>query len=269
MGPLIFTGYEDGLICEWAIETGNLNFPMLGHSNRVNHLLAADTHDFIYSSSNDCTVRQWDVITGQCVNIYKFADPVSVSRLQPENDFLYTASWDKVVRVIDLEKNLIQKSFIASKETIKEMLVTDELIIVAGCDPVIRGYNLETGKVKNFVGHQGWVYCLYISKMDENLLYSGGDDKCVRIWDISQASCIEELRAHRNGVTSICICGNRLYTGSFDHYIVEYDYPVLLERILEKQLMRSEDVLSRKIEVYHRALAERGLRRLALAQINR
>jgi WD40 repeat protein len=57
MGPLIFTGYEDGLICEWAIETGALNFPMLGHSNRVNHLLAADTHDFIYSSSNDCTVR--------------------------------------------------------------------------------------------------------------------------------------------------------------------------------------------------------------------
>jgi hypothetical protein len=33
--------------------------------------------------------------------------------------------------------------------------------------------------------------------------------------------------------------------------------------------MRAEDVLSRKIEVYHRALAERGLRRLALAQINK
>jgi WD40 repeat protein len=139
-----------------------------------------------------------------------------------------------VVRVIDLEKNLIQKSFIASKETIKEMLVTDELIIVAGCDPVIRGYSLIDGTVKNFTGHQGWVYCLYISKLDTNLLYSGGDDKCVRIWDIKTASCIEELRAHRNGVTSICICGNKLYTGSFDHYIVEYNYQELRERIVEK-----------------------------------
>jgi len=153
MGPLIFTGYEDGLICEWAIETGGLNFPMLGHSNRVNHLLAADAHDYLYSSSNDCTVRQWDVMTGQCVNIFKFADPVSVSRLQPNNELLFTASWDKVVRVVDLEKNLIQKAFIASKETIKEMLVTDDMIIVAGCDPIIRGYNFEDGKVRNFTGH--------------------------------------------------------------------------------------------------------------------
>ena len=168
-----------------------------------------------------------------------------------------------------MEKNLIQKSFIASKETIKEMLVTDEMIIVAGCDPIIRGYNFETGKVKNFIGHQGWVYCLYISDLDKNLLYSGGDDKCVRIWDMTTTACIEELRAHRNGVTSVVICNNRLYTGSFDHYIVEYDYPELLLRVKEKQLMRNEDVLSRKIEVYHRALAERGLRRLALAQINR
>jgi WD40 repeat protein len=107
MGPLIFTGYEDGLICEWSIESGKLNFPMLGHSNRVNHLLSSVTHDFLWSSSNDCTVRQWDITTGQCVNIFKFADPVSVSRLQPEDDFLFTASWDKVVRVIDLEKKLV------------------------------------------------------------------------------------------------------------------------------------------------------------------
>jgi WD40 repeat protein len=92
-------------------------------------------------------------MTGQCVNIFKFADPVSVSRLQPHNELLFTASWDKVVRVVDLEKSLIQKAFIASKETIKEMLVTDDMIIVAGCDPIIRGYNFEDGKVRNFTGH--------------------------------------------------------------------------------------------------------------------
>jgi F-box and WD-40 domain protein CDC4 len=108
------------------------------------------------------------------------------------------------------------------------MLVTDDMIIVAGCDPIIRGYNFEDGKVRNFTGHQGWVYCLYIH---DGMLYSGGDDKVVRIWDLKTGAAVEELRAHRNGVTSICICNNKIYTGSFDHYIVEYDFEELQERI--------------------------------------
>lgn len=57
---------------------------------------------------------------------------------------MFTASWDKMIRVIDLDKNIVVKSFVASKETIKEMLVTDEQIIVAGCEPIIKAYNLET-----------------------------------------------------------------------------------------------------------------------------
>ena len=89
------------------------------------------------------------------------------------------------------------------------------------------------------------------------MLYSGGDDKVVRIWDLKTGAAVEELRAHRNGVTSICICNNKIYTGSFDHYIVEYDFEELKERITEKLLMREQDVLSRKIEVYTRAMNER------------
>lgn len=98
------------------------------------------------------------------------------------------------------------------------------------------------------------MYCLYIY---DGRLFSGGDDKVVRIWDLKTGSCVEELRAHRNGVTSICICNKMLYTGSFDHYIVEYNYDELNERIGEKLLMRENDVLSRKQEVFQRAMAER------------
>lgn len=53
---------------------------------------------------------------------------------------MYTASWDKMIRVIDLEKNIILKAWVASKETIKEMTIAEEELIVAGCDPVIRSY---------------------------------------------------------------------------------------------------------------------------------
>lgn len=151
---------------------------MIGHTNRINDLSRVE--NFLYSSANDCTVRQWETSNGVCLNIYKFSDPISVTRVNLETKFMFTASWDKMIRVVDLEKQIIMKGFIASKETIKEMAFTNEYLIVAGVDPIIRAYHLEQGTVKLFKGHKGWVYCLLIVG---NYLYSGGDDNVVRIWN--------------------------------------------------------------------------------------
>ena len=134
------------------------------------------------SAANDCTVRQWDVLSGVCSNIYKYSDPISVVRMREDWSYMFTANWDKMVRVIDLEKQQCVKSFVASKETIKEMLVTDDTIIVAGCEPIIRSFNFETGATKLFQGHKGWVYCLMIYK---GYLFSGGDDNMVRVWNMT------------------------------------------------------------------------------------
>ena len=97
------------------------------------------------STSNDCTVRQWDHDNGTCIAVFKFADPISVAKVSNIYNMLFTASWDKMVRCIDLEMNKVVKSFIASKEAIKTMQITEKYIFVAGCDPIIRAFNIETG----------------------------------------------------------------------------------------------------------------------------
>jgi len=51
---------------------------------------------------------------------------------------------------MDLKDNKIIKSFIASKESIKCIKVTDLEIFVAGCDPIIRSFNIETGHSKMY-----------------------------------------------------------------------------------------------------------------------
>lgn len=192
-----FTGYEDGLICCFDVPGGELVTPLIGHTNRVNCICSTDS-DRIFSASNDCTVRSWNISSGICENIYKFTDPIASISVSLTSNVMYTASWDKMVRVVDLEANKVTKSFLAAKEAIKVMIVHDNTIFVAGCDPVIRSFNLETGESNNFEGHEGWVYCLAVHG---NYLFSGGDDKTIKIWDLETAQCVEELRGHENGVT--------------------------------------------------------------------
>jgi len=83
----------------------------------------------------------------------------------------------------------------------------------------------------------------------------------IRIWHMESAEQLETLSAHRNGVTSLVMCFNMLVTASFDHYVVTWDFEAAEQRIKEKKLMRDEDILSRKIEVYNRALDEKNSRK--------
>jgi WD40 repeat protein len=152
--------------------------PLIGHTNRINFITATDG-ERIYSAANDCTVRSWNTKTGVCESIFKFADPVSSCEISFSNNMMYTVSWDKMVRVVDLDANKVTKSFVAAKEAIKALHVTNEYIFVAGCDPTIRGFNIETGECIEYTGHQGWVYCL--TTYNEYLL-SGGDDKTIKVW---------------------------------------------------------------------------------------
>ena len=96
-------------------------------------------------------------------------------------NMLFTASWDKMIRAIDLEQNKVIKSFIGSKEAIKCMEICNEFVFVAGCDPIIRSFNIETGETRMYSGHKGWVYTLAIH---DDRLYSGGDDRSIIIWNI-------------------------------------------------------------------------------------
>lgn len=97
------------------------------------------------------------------------------------------------------------------------------------------------------MGHKGWVYCLMVH---DQLLFSGGDDNMIRVWDIKTTLQLETLAAHRNGVTSIVLCNGNIFSASFDHYLIHWDLAAMLLRIEERALMRKEDVLSRKMETY-------------------
>eukprot|EP00826_Nyctotherus_ovalis_P053675 TRINITY_DN7000_c0_g1_i2.p1 TRINITY_DN7000_c0_g1~~TRINITY_DN7000_c0_g1_i2.p1 ORF type:complete len:206 (-),score=50.23 TRINITY_DN7000_c0_g1_i2:128-745(-) len=166
----------------------------------------------------------------------------------------YVGLWNKTVHVIDTVERKISQSLIALTDSIKTLVVTPKWIFVAGADPVIRAWDHKLKKVKEYVGHKGWVYAL---KVHEDILFSGGDDKTVRVWDIESAALLDTLTAHDNGVTALEIAYNELFSGSYDHTIICWDIEEIRQQIEERKAMEEEEEVSKSMELYYKKKAKK------------
>ena len=73
---------------------------------------------------------------------------------------LFAGSYDRSVKAIDFKTGEVDRSFIASAEAIKCMVIFDKWLFFAGDDPVIRSFDLTSGESKTFEGHKSWILCL-------------------------------------------------------------------------------------------------------------
>ena len=69
-------------------------------------------------------------------------------------------------------------------------------------------------------GHTDAVYCLTVVG---NKLYTGSDDRTIRVWDIDTHQHITALEGHTDDVYCLTVVGNKLYSGSFDRTIRVWD----------------------------------------------
>jgi len=93
----ILSGYSDGLVCIWDEYQENKYqaTPFIGHTNRVNHIMHIPDSQYMFTVSNDCTMRQWALHTTLCERLYKFADPIYYVHYYPEKNLLFTSCWDR------------------------------------------------------------------------------------------------------------------------------------------------------------------------------
>ena len=86
-----------------------------------------------------------------------------------------------------------------------------------------------------YTGHKGWVLCL---ETFDHLLFSGGDDHKIIVWNIETTRILEVIEGHENGVSSLCFANGDLYSASYDHFIIVWDLEQLFHRLGENEEMR-------------------------------
>ena len=272
----MFSGYGDGLICCWEIDKPQpseklpCKIPLLGHTNKINHLEPCEAIGRVFSCSNDCTLREWSIQQiGICTRVFKFQDPINVCKLHMEKGMLFTGCWDRQIRAIIYETGVVDRAFLAANSAIKALHIHENWLFSGSQGSEIRAFNLDTGDSKIYEGHESWVNCMATHYVYDNegeqigtWLLSGSDDSSIRIWDMHSCKRLEKLSEHKNGVTCLALTARNspsdsLYSGGQDHFTIFWDMKEIENRVHNFLLMDKEDLLSRKEEVKQRYLEAR------------
>jgi WD40 repeat protein len=71
-----------------------------------------------------------------------------------------------------------------------------------------------------FQGHRGTIYCLAIF---DGKLFSGSDDKTIKVWDLKTGECTATLIGTQSSVYSLAVFDGKLFSGSDDCTIKVWD----------------------------------------------
>jgi len=195
-----------------------------GHTDWVNAVKVHAASQTLYSASDDCTVRVWDLVSKTCVRVFNehagqvqqvLPLPIDFELPEPEGD---ASAGSDDERQEEDTVSALELAPIASHSR----PANPRYIISGGLDSTIRLWDVNTGRcVRTFFGHLEGVWAL---AADTLRMISGANDGMVKVWDPRTGKCERTLTGHSGPVTCVGLSDRRMATGSEDHSIRLYDF---------------------------------------------
>ncbi|MHA1271158.1 MAG: ADP-ribosylation factor-like protein [Candidatus Helarchaeota archaeon] len=189
-----------------------------GHGDGINEIAVDDR--YIYSGSDDKTVRVWDKLSFKEVAILQ-GHSDSVNAVASDDRYIYTGSSDNTIRVwdkISFNELMILKGH---SDSVKAVTFDDRYIYSGSEDKTIRVWNKVTfRKVAILKGHSSSVNAV---ASDDLYIYSGSDDRTVRVWDKYSFKKVATLKGHSSAVYTMASDDQYIYSGSYDRTVRIWD----------------------------------------------
>ncbi|MFN8440675.1 MAG: BTAD domain-containing putative transcriptional regulator [Caldilineaceae bacterium] len=203
-GQWVASGHIDGMVCLWHASDGpSPRYQLSGHSGVAAALVFDGSGTILVSGSYDCTVRLWDVQTGQ---------PRAVLRAHTQKIRWLTMSADGYTLASGGHDTFgclwdVRESAAAHGHLLHTLLDHDyalyhlafradsRLLAIASIDQSIYLWDVASGQRQDRLKvYRSEVYALDFSP-DGQLLASGGDDCVVQLWEMA-ALLAEGDRSH-------------------------------------------------------------------------
>jgi len=145
--------------------------------------------------------------------------------------FAVSASWDKTLRLWDLERGVTSTRFTGHKHDVLSVAFSadNRQIISAGRDKAIKLWN-TLGELKwsqeGKNGHSEWVSAVQFSPTTQNpVIVSGGWDKQLKVWHLSNFHLKQNYSGHKGVINTVTVSpdGSLAASGASDGKAILWD----------------------------------------------
>ncbi|MHB8598589.1 MAG: WD40 domain-containing protein [Ktedonobacteraceae bacterium] len=213
----------------WVYHTGS-GAPLQtyhGHTDGVWSVAFSTDTTFLVSSSDDQTIRIWNVATGQCLQTLRHAHRVRSVALSPDDALLASGSDDHTICIWNAKTGACLKTLSGHDDRVWSVAFdpTGTRLASGGTDCTVRVWDVASGQTLRVLeGHTDWVRSVVFAAKGL-VLASGSDDATLRLWDIQTGQVLKTLQGHTNRVW--CLAAHPtmplLASGSEDYTVRLWD----------------------------------------------
>ncbi len=204
-GDEIVTASQDSTIKSFSISSVKLKkeFKGTGHTDWIESV--SHTKDGkVLSGGIDGKLCLWELTGSRCTLLSGHKGAVSHVLTGDEN-LAVTSSWDKTVKVWDLDTNTCVQTLSGHSKRIVDLIWQNSFIGTASRDETVCIYDINSGAIiSKLEDHEGPVNCIRVlDDNDANLIITGGADGTVCQWDLRTSTITARTEVGTSGITDI------------------------------------------------------------------
>ena len=155
-----------------------------GHTAGINMVQYSPTGKYVYSASDDKSIKMWDVQTGIDVNTMNAHEaPVNSIHLSRDGSLLVSADQSGVVILWDAIRGEVKTKFSAHVGSANTAKLSNDasMIITGGEDEILKLWNLKGDTIKTIKGFTAPIMNLAISPNGDRIVTGGGKNNGVEV----------------------------------------------------------------------------------------
>lgn len=179
---LIITGSTDRSIGIWDAITGRLRHQLVGHTSTVRCVEVIHDVNLLVSGSRDQTLRVWDWKSGLCLKVLQGHQGSVRCIASIYSGFIVSGSYDNSLKIWDVKHGNLINTLTGHQSRIYTVCTVhkSESSIKCYC------FSNTTSSHRSQAHH-----------LSDYLIYSGGQDSVVRVWDAHSGQCIKVIEGFK------------------------------------------------------------------------
>lgn len=229
---ILASGSQDTTIKVWNFEDKS-TFCLRGHTDWVNAVRVQSASRTLFSASDDCAVKLWDLASKACLRTFDghvghvqqvLAMPDEFEYEKPEqetknDDDPSTPRQDESAHQSGLASALVAAN---KRDLSGDNPALPRYMLSGALDSTVRLWDVASGKcLWTYFGHVQGIWAL---AADTLRIVSGAQDGMVKVWDPRTGKCERTFTGHVGPVTCVGLSDSRFCTGSEDCEVRMYSF---------------------------------------------